>query len=507
MPERKELGDFQTPPRLALRCAEAINRTFGTFDQMIEPTCGIGRFLLAAAETGIAGKMVGIELQPDHLAKARKTLRSAAPSADWALIEGDAFEFNFSELINIRPSARVLALGNLPWVTVAELGMLGSKYTPERKAVGTGSGINASTGESNFDVAEYIFERLLSSLPAMTAGGSTVIAFLIKTSVARRLLTRIDRQKIPIRRAMLWRIDAGAEFGVSVDACLFAVERSHVESGEQVTCEVLDSLAEAAPVGLIGIRDGELVADVAAWERSRAFDGKCPLEWRQGIKHDVSKVMELRLDGDVLCNGYGATVDVEEDWVFPLLKCSDVYHGRTMDNGKRVIVTQRHPGEDTNILRISAPRLWGYLNKHRSIFAQRKSSIYQGRPSFSMFGIGSYTFAPWKVAISGMHKDPRFRLIGPSDGRPVCLDDTCYLLSFEKEQDARCVSALLNSPSAQAVLHALLFTDAKRPITKKLLNRLDLSALLDAEQSTLATEAIAGLRALWSPPAVQEKLL
>ena len=98
MPERKELGDFQTPSRLALRCAEAIKRTFGTFDHLIEPTCGIGRFLLAAAETRIAGEMVGIELQSDHVARAQKTLQSVAPSAEWALIEGDAFDFNFGEL-------------------------------------------------------------------------------------------------------------------------------------------------------------------------------------------------------------------------------------------------------------------------------------------------------------------------------------------------------------------------------------------------------------------------
>lgn len=507
MSERKELGDFQTPSHLALRCTEAIKRMFGTFGQMIEPTCGIGRFLLAATETGIAREMVGIELQPDYVERARKTLLSVAPSIEWTLIESDAFEFDFSELIKVRPFARVLALGNLPWVTVAELGALGSKHTPERRASGSISGLNASTGESNFDVAEYIFERLLSGLPAETAGGSTVIAFLIKTSVARRLLTHIDHWKIPIRRAVLWRIDAAAEFGVSVDACLFAIERSRAESDEQVTCEVLDSLSGTAPVGLIGVRNGELVADVKTWDRARAFDGKCPLEWRQGIKHDAAKVMELQIDGDSLRNGYGEVVDIETDWVFPLLKCSDIYNGRTSDSRKRVIVTQRHPGEDTNMLRVSAPRLWNYLNEYRTTFAQRRSSIYRNRPSFSMFGIGPYTFAPWKVAISGLHKEPRFRLIGSVAERPVCLDDTCYLLPFEREQDARTVTTLLDSPSAQAVLHSLLFTDAKRPITKKLLSRLDLSAILDTERSTLDANVVAQLQTLWAPSAVQETLL
>ena len=507
MPEHKELGDFQTPSGLALRCTETIKRTFGTFDQMIVPTCGVGRFLLAAAETGVAWKMTGVELQANHVAVARKALRSLGPLIDWTLFEDDAFKFDFGRLARMKPSARLLALGNLPWVTVAELGAIGSRRTPERRTLGPESGLSASTGESNFDIAEYIFGRLLASLPARTLGGSTVIAFLIKTSVARRLLRHIDREQIPIRRAMLWRIDAATEFDVSVDACLFAVERSDAASAEQVTCEVLDSLEDTDPTRVIGVRDGELVADVVAWDRSRVFDGKCPLEWRQGIKHDAAKVMELRVDGNILRNGYREIVHVEADWVFPLLKCSDVYHGRTAGNGKMVIITQKHPGEDTNVLRTSAPRLWEYLNEHRSAFTQRRSSIYRDRSSFAMFGIGPYTFAPWKVAISGLHKEPRFRLIGPIDGHPVCLDDTCYLLPFEKEQDARCVTALLNSPSAQAVLNALLFTDAKRPVTKNLLSRLDLNAILDAEQSMLATDAVANLRMLWAPPGVQEKLL
>lgn len=507
MAERKELGDFQTPPSLALRCTETIKRTFGTFGHLIEPTCGVGRFLLAAAETGVAREMTGVELQANHVVAARETLRAYAPSAGWTLFEDDAFKFDFNGLARAKPLTRLLALGNLPWITVAELGALGSRHTPERRTLGPESGLSASTGESNFDVAEYIFERLLSSLPAETPGGSTVIAFLIKTSVARRLLRYIDREQIPIRQAMLWRIDATAEFGVSVDAGLFAVERSDAESAEQVTCEVLDSLEETSPTHMIGVRDNELVADIAAWDRSRAFDGKCPLEWRQGIKHDAAKVMELRVDGNVLRNGHGMIVDVEADWIFPLLKCSDIYHGRTAGDRKMVIVTQRHLSEDTNILRTSAPRLWEYLNEHRSAFAQRRSSIYRDRSSFAMFGIGSYTFAPWKIAISGLHKEPRFRVVGSVDGRPICLDDTCYLLPFEKEQDARCASMLLNSPSAQAVLGALLFADAKRPITKNLLNRLDLNAILNAERNTLAADAVANLQTLWAPSGIQEKLL
>jgi hypothetical protein len=108
----------------------------------------------------------------------------------------------------------------------------------------------------------------------------------------------------------------------------------------------------------------------------------------------------------------------------------------------------------------------------------RKSSIYRSRPRFAMFGIGDYTFAPWKVAVSGLHKTPEFRVVGPVERKPVILDDTCYFLSLESRQDAMLTAAALNSPTAQALLRSLTFVDSKRPITKRVLKRVDLAAVI-----------------------------
>jgi len=41
---------------------------------------------------------------------------------------------------------------------------------------------------------------------------------------------------------------------------------------------------------------------------------------------------------------------------------------------------------------------------------------------------GSLFFKPYKVAISGLYKSSHFSLLLPVDGKPVMLDDTCYLL-------------------------------------------------------------------------------
>jgi hypothetical protein len=107
----------------------------------------------------------------------------------------------------------------------------------------------------------------------------------------------------------------------------------------------------------------------------------------------------------------------------------------------------------------------------------RKSSIYRGQPDFAIFGIGPYSFAPWKIAISGMYKRCAFTMVGPVDGRPVMLDDTCYFLPFETEAGARRALNALRSPLASDFFAARIFWDSKRPINKALLQQLDLHAL------------------------------
>lgn len=95
-----------------------------------------------------------------------------------------------------------------------------------------------------------------------------------------------------------------------------------------------------------------------------------------------------------------------------------------------------------------------------------------------MFGIGDYSFAPFKVAVSGLHKQPRFRLIHPAGGRPVMLDDTCYFIACDSARQAALVSALLNHRAAAEFFLSLIFVDSKRPVTKRLLGRIDLIELL-----------------------------
>ncbi|MDZ4287875.1 MAG: hypothetical protein U0984_07945, partial [Prosthecobacter sp.] len=136
-------------------------------------------------------------------------------------------------------------------------------------------------------------------------------------------------------------------------------------------------------------------------------------------------------------------------------------------------------GDDTSVIAQNAPRTWEYLQTHKDRFEARKSSIYKGRVPFALFGIGDYAFAPWKVAVSGLHRSARFQVIGPVGDKPVFFDDACYYLSFEKEEEANLVARILNSHLCQQFLASLIFPDSKRPITVDLLQRLNLTAIAE----------------------------
>ncbi len=484
---RKELGDFQTPWELAVECTQVLATIQRGTRRVLEPTCGKGSFMLAAAsvlEPSI--EMLGVEIQPSHAETARCRLNgSDTEDIKWRVEVGDMFRHDLGKL-KWEMDGPLLVLGNPPWVTLSDLGAMDSIQIPDRTNLRSVRGIDALTGESNFDVAEYIWMRLLTELRRE----EPTVALLCKTSVARRVLTLAAHLDLHVADSFLWRIDAKRSFGVAVDACLFAVQLDGTSRNYQ--CRVFESLDASRPTSSMGLVGGALVADVDAHAVARQYDGSSPVQWRQGVKHDSAAVMELRTDeGGKLHNALGEPVEVEDDWVYPLLKGSDVNAGQPPE--RCVVVTQRSLADETRSLRHAAPGLWSYLQTHAERFAARKSSIYRNRPAFSMFGVGPYTFAPWKVAVSGLHKAPRFQLVGPSEGRPVLFDDTSYFLPCESAAEAAVLLSALTSETATLLLKSLLFTDAKRPVTKKLLQRIDLAAILRDDRARAEKEARAAL--------------
>lgn len=480
-----QFGDFQTPPELAKLCLEKL--AIPSDARILEPTCGTGTFLRTAQTIAPDSERIGIEIQPKH----------AKAAADCGtILTRSVFTTDFNRDVTFSGGGPLFVIGNPPWVTSSELSRLGSDNIPDKRNIKMARGLDALLGSSNFDVCECVILKALEEFRDQPF----TLGMLCKTQVARNVIEYADSAGYPLEGAAVYRIDAMHWFNAAVDACWFVV-RSDPHGKRDYTAEVYDDLRNPSETPKrFGVVDGRLVSDVDRYSALRAADGKSPYEWRSGLKHDAASVFEL-LAAPAPTTRDGVVLDVETNYLYPFLKSTDVFRGRHAELSRWVIVPQMSFGADTASLQHTAPNLWRYLDANGSVVDGRKSSIYRNRPRFSVFGHGDYTFAPYKVAVSGLHKEPVFRLVAPIEGKPVVLDDTCYFLPFDNGWEAATTWALLSSPECRDLIESLVFWDSKRPLTKKLLTRIELNKLpVDKQQIELAAKTEAQKRNVtWTP--------
>jgi hypothetical protein len=460
-----ELGDFQTPDSLAARVVSLVSGLASMPTTIVEPTCGEGSFIDAALQAFPSAIIHGLEVQEQYI---RTLERRFQLCPRFILHKENYFDFDWDGLI-ANMAKPVWVIGNPPWVTNTQQMKLKSWNLPKKSPQAHLRGYEAQTGKSNFDISESMLRDWFRWCSA--CGGT--LAVICKTSVARKVLQWWWKQNEPAPRSRMHLIDAQAEFGATVSACVLVSSFAEIATK---TCELFESLEAQNPQSTFGLIAGCLISDERTYRKGRELLGKARPQWRSGIKHDLGTVLELTEEGGELRNRLGETVNLEPVHLYPLIKGSDLWklgqHRR-----RAMIVPQTRIGEDTSPIKARAPRTWEYLKRHKSKFLARKSRIYANRDSFSIFGVGEYTFLPWKVAIGALYKRLEFTLVGPIDGKPVVFDDTVYFLGFTTEQEARAALSKLQNRDVQDFLRSMIFWDDMRPIKTEILNRVNLSSI------------------------------
>lgn len=467
MSGKREYGDYQTP----IDFAEKVCRYLKDYrhihpSAVIEPTCGVGNFLKSSLLLE-ADEYYGIEINPEYC----KECRSFISNSNVNVINADFFTFSSKSLI--KNKRQVLVLGNPPWATNSMLSSIGSSNIPPKTNFKQIKGLNAITGEGNFDICEYIILRLISEYK----NTNTIISMLCKTSVARNVFKELKRNRISFASCDILQFDALKVFGINTSACILLIQLS-AELLSSNGCNVYDFEHFDTVKSRFGYLNDQLYSNLDTDKES--FDGRCCFEWRQGIKHDCSKIMELTVQNGKLQNGNNEEVQIEDDLVFPLVKSSMFKVPVIHKFSKYVIVTQKKVREDTKYLEQKMPRTWEYLNRNLELFKARKSSIYRGAPPFSVFGVGGYSYSKYKVGVSGFYKQPLFSVLYSDDEKPVMTDDTSYFIGFDNYDMAYVSMLILNSKKVQDFLTNISFLDAKRPYTKKVLERIDFSKIVDS---------------------------
>jgi len=464
----KERGDFQTPPSFSDRVCDLLFEKGIRPASILEPTCGEGNFLLSALDRfPSVSEAVGVDINAEYVNRLRGKIAQREGSRRFKITRGNFFDIDWNEILDGLPEP-ILVIGNPPWVTNAELARLRSDNLPQKTNLWNFSGLDSITGKSNFDISEWMLIHILERVEDRDA----VLAMLCKTSVARKVLLYAWEKDIQLESSSIYLFDASETFGVSVDACLLVCKTARRQS-----CKVYSDLSEKVHETTFGFRDGCLISQARLYDRWKHLQGDEYYRWRSGIKHDCSKVMELEKKDGKYRNKLGELYELENTYLYPMLKSSDVAKDDVVEPTKWMLVTQRSVGESTTPIRDRALKTWKYMQDHCDFLDDRKSSVYENRPRFSIFGVGEYSFAPWKVAISGLYKKLHFAVIGSYEGKPIVLDDTCYFIPCGSRKEAKYLAGLLNSETAGQFFEAFIFWDKKRPITAGILRRLDLIAL------------------------------
>ncbi len=476
--EKSEYGDYQTNTNLSDQVCELLKSKKINPNIIFEPTFGKGNFIISSLKTfDNIEQIFGVEIYKPYIQITKfkildyfiQNLNQKAPKIK--LFHANIFDFDTKKHININKNDNFLILGNPPWVTNTELSGINSKNLPRKVNFKNHKGLDAMTGKGNFDIAEFITNSLFEKFADKTGN----FAFLIKNSVIKNILQRQIVNNYKITNLEKFIIDAKKEFNVSVNASLFYCKLNYKSDK---LCAEFDFYTKEK-IKEFGWVNDKFVSNTDTYQKYANFDGICQYEWRQGMKHDLTKVMEIEKVDDLYLNKFNEKFELEDELVYGILKSSDLKGGTINKTRKYTIVTQKKIGQATSFIKNDYHKTYNYLQSKFDLFSKRKSSIYKGKPAFSIFGIGDYSFKPYKIAISGLYKQLNFTLIKPDkNNKPIMLDDTCYFIGFDDEKEAEIIFEVLKSEEVKEFLSSLIFNDAKRSVTKDLLMRIDISAVM-----------------------------
>ena len=476
-PDRAEYGDFQTNTDLANNVTLHLTTKSASPEIVIEPTCGKGNFIVSSLKHFDSVKKVfGIEIYKPYVWESKFNIidyylnNPTKNKPEIFIIHNSVFDFDFKTIAKENGTKEILILGNPPWVTNSKLGSLNSSNLPKKTNFKNHNGLDAMTGKGNFDIAEYITLMMIETFQHQKGN----IALLVKNTVIKNIVFDQFSKQYRISEIEKYCIDSKKEFNVSVEASLFYCK---INSNPSFKCAEFDFYNNSKAKLNFGWVSDKFASNIDTYSNAEQIDGKCPFEWRQGIKHDCSSIMELDKVNGHFVNGLKEEIKLESDLVYGILKSSYLKNTVIKETRKHTIVTQKKVGQETNYIKYDFPKTFQYLSEHQDAFNARKSSIYNNKPPFSIFGVGDYSFKPYKVAISGLYKTFHFTLVLPQNGKPVMLDDTCYMLGFDRLEFAVYSLILLNFETTMQFLQSITFADAKRTFTKEVLMRIDLLEL------------------------------
>ncbi|ADQ67049.1 type i restriction-modification system methyltransferase subunit [Halogeometricum borinquense DSM 11551] len=541
---RRAFGRYDTPAGLAELAVESVRNGDFTERVVLDPGCGAGAFLAAAARAKldslgrdgetpanstarIANSVRGFDVNPVAVRAARLALvlslrpllsRDDVSSFAPRVVLADAVETTADDAPLGGTRADVL-LGNPPWLTwdsltprVKDRWRDGPMANPDLDLFAH-RGRDARLGYANDDLSVPFAWTCVHKF--LRDGGRA--AFVLKrdlmTGPAGKLLRRrrVGSRPLSMRHihdfgslspfgrevaagTALYRLDVGANGGSPADDCPIPTTRWS-RNGETPSFDSLATIRQTLTAEDAALVPADPDTEASPWVRAdaeRRALGSSGYRIRHGVKDDAKAVYAL--DEETI-----EEHDLEPDHIYPYLKSKHVVkYG--LFGYDRHLVPQRLAGEENeSAVRRETPNTYAYLDANRDRLEARGSSWFDDGPFYSLFGLGPYTWADYKVVWCRLGYKPHFTVVSTVEDpllgeKPVVPGDHCMFVGTDDKQEAHYLCGLLNSAPYQRCLRDIS-SGGKSSLSKSTVSRLAMPEW-DArdEQVALAEASMAAHR-------------
>jgi hypothetical protein len=310
------------------------------------------------------------------------------------------------------------------------------------KAKGAGEGFRGFKVK-NTPVKVVKAHDLVSLKPFESAANKTALIILKKG----------EKTEYPVPY-VLWRKKKGVRLdaGVSYEDALDRTDRVEMQ---------------AKPIG----------TPVSSWQTFEAkterildtLRGESIYQARRGASIDpygvfYMKIKQISSDGTILVENLPelgkrkiSKVEerIEDDLVFPAVRGRDIRRWNATPEIYALIVQdpKKRVGYEEEWMKVNLPKTFGYLHKFKAVLLSRGSKVVRELAEktvfYTMYGIGEYTFAPYKLVWKRMANDLEAVVLTkvktPIGEKDVIPTDTTSLIPFKNEEEAHYVCAILNS--------------------------------------------------------------
>jgi hypothetical protein len=476
--DRRRAGAFWTPEAVADRLLDAARFDGKNRVRIVDPCCGGGSLLFAAARrmracgrsaAETARALAGIDIDPRAAADARAALAS--------LLEGHVPEIVCADVLAGQPVVAPgdLVLSNPPWIRFADVPRAERERTlPLWRRYGLFSlaGQAARLGGGDKDVA--LLFTLVAADHYLAPGGRLAVVITLEALKAKGAGEGFRRFQLPSGEPLAPveahdLVGLRAFPGAANKAAILVLDRGAPTRWPVPFFIHRPSGVTASSARPVGNREGAQWQVGEAPALRRVADGPPAYRARLGARVEPYGVFWLRILERDPAGGLVLVENVPElgkrpvrplrtvleaEFVRPALRGRDVRRGRAVPTLSALLLqdpARRRPIPEAE-LAVRGPRTLAYLEQFREVLATRGSRVVRelaARTAFyAQYGVGPYTLSPTMVVWNRMGRELRAAV----SGSPVLPTDTCCLIACDSLEEAGYLAELLNSAAVAAAL-------------------------------------------------------